>query len=60
VLRVAADRTDIAAVVALIPMVDGLAAGRPRAGDAHARELLKATALGIRTGRVASRAAARC
>lgn len=52
VLRAAADRPDVAAVVALIPMVDGIAAGRHALASHTPRELLRATALGVR-GRVA-------
>ena len=35
VISAAAGRADVAAVVALTPLVDGLAAGRLRAGDPH-------------------------
>ncbi len=51
VFRAAADRTDVAAVVAMIPMVDGIAAGRHAFATHTPRELLRATALGVR-GRV--------
>lgn len=52
VLRVAADRTDVAAVVAMVPMVDGLAAARLAAAQHAPSSLLRATGLGIK-GRVA-------
>ncbi|MGO4255394.1 alpha/beta hydrolase [Marmoricola sp. RAF53] len=55
VLRAAADRRDVAAVVALVPMVDGLAAARHATASHSPGELLKATALGIR-GKVGSKA----
>jgi pimeloyl-ACP methyl ester carboxylesterase len=55
VLRAAADRPDVAAVVALVPMVDGLAAARHATATHSAGELLRATARGIR-GRVVSKA----
>lgn len=47
VLSAAADRTDIAAVVSVVPMVDGLAAGLHATKSHTPRELLKATGLGI-------------
>jgi len=47
VLQVAAERADIAAVIAVVPMVDGLAAAR-HAMDSHApAELLRSTGRGI-------------
>lgn len=55
VLRAAADRSDVAAVVALIPMVDGLAAGRHALTSHPAGELLKATGRGI-AARIGTRA----
>lgn len=49
VLRVAAGRADIAAVIAVVPMVDGLAAAR-HALDSHApTELMRATGRGVRS-----------
>jgi pimeloyl-ACP methyl ester carboxylesterase len=51
VLRIAADRTDIAAVVSVVPMVDGLAAGRHAMATHTPAEMLRATGLGIK-GRV--------
>jgi pimeloyl-ACP methyl ester carboxylesterase len=47
VLSAAATRDDIAAVVALVPMVDGLAAARHATRSHTARELVRATGLGI-------------
>jgi len=55
VLRAAAERSDVAAVIALIPMVDGIAAARHALATHSPGELLKATARGIR-GRVGVRA----
>lgn len=52
VLRVASGRSDIAAVVAVVPMVDGLAAGRHALATHSPGEMLRATGRGIR-GRVA-------
>ncbi len=49
VLCAGADRPDVAAVVALIPMVDGIAAGRHALATHTSRELLRATALGVRS-----------
>jgi len=54
VLRAAADRTDVAAVVSLVPMVDGLAAAAHATATHRPGQLLRATARGIR-GRVSSR-----
>lgn len=54
VLRAAAERTDVAAVVAVVPLVDGLAAGLLAARQHRPTQLLRSTALGIR-GRVAGR-----
>ena len=47
VLSAAADRSDIAAVVAVVPMVDGLAAAVHATRSHSPGELLKATGLGI-------------
>ena len=47
VLQVAADRGDIAAVIAVVPMVDGLAAMRHALAAHGPLSLLKATATGI-------------
>lgn len=47
VLSAAAGRHDIAAVVALIPMVDGVAAGVHATKSHKTRELVRATGLGI-------------
>ncbi|MEZ0578411.1 alpha/beta hydrolase [Nocardioides sp. MH1] len=55
VLRAAADRADVAAVVALVPMVDGVAAAVHAKATHSTSELLRATGRGIR-GRVAARA----
>lgn len=55
VLSAAADRTDIAAVISVVPMVDGLAAGLHATKSHTARELLKATGLGIASKVSASR-----
>lgn len=55
VLRAAADRADVAAVVSLIPMVDGIAAARHALETHSVGEMVKATARGIR-GRVGVRA----
>jgi pimeloyl-ACP methyl ester carboxylesterase len=55
VLRAAADRDDVAAVVALVPMVDGVAAALHAKATHSTGELLRATARGIR-GRVSSAA----
>lgn len=49
VLCAGADRPDVAAVVALIPMVDGIAAGKHALATHTPAELLKATALGVRS-----------
>jgi fermentation-respiration switch protein FrsA (DUF1100 family) len=54
VLRAAADRDDVAAVVAVVPMVDGLAAARHALASHTPRALLAATGAGLR-----ARAAAR-
>ncbi|MCW2856711.1 MAG: alpha/beta hydrolase [Marmoricola sp.] len=54
VLRAAASRSDVAAVISVVPMVDGLAAGLHAIGSHQPAELLRATGRGIR-GRVASR-----
>ncbi|WP_183095698.1 alpha/beta hydrolase [Nocardioides stalactiti] len=55
VLRAAADRTDVAAVVSVVPMVDGLAAARHATATHSTGELLRATGRGIRS-RVSARA----
>jgi pimeloyl-ACP methyl ester carboxylesterase len=49
VLQVAAERTDVAAVIAVVPMVDGLAAARHALGSHSPSELLRSTGLGIRS-----------
>ncbi|WP_211318804.1 alpha/beta hydrolase [Nocardioides silvaticus] len=54
VLRAAADRDDIAAVVSVVPMVDGLAAALHATASHTPGELLRSTARGIR-GRLVSR-----
>ena len=53
VLTAAADRDDVAAVVSLTPLVDGLAAGRLAARHHKPATMLRSTAAGIRS-RVAS------
>ncbi len=55
VLRAAADRSDVAAVVALVPMVDGLAAAVHATATHTPGQLLRSTFRGIR-GRMASKA----
>ncbi|CAM3495704.1 alpha/beta fold hydrolase [Nocardioides dubius] len=54
VIRAAAERDDIAAVVAVVPMVDGRAAAVQAARVHRPTELLRATGRGIR-GRIAGR-----
>ena len=49
VLQVAAERTDVAAVIAVVPMVDGLAAARHALHSHSPGELLRSTGLGIRS-----------
>lgn len=49
VLQVAADRQDVAAVIAVVPMVDGRAAARHALASHSPAELLRSTALGIRS-----------
>ncbi len=49
VLCAGADRPDVAAVVSLIPMVDGIAAGRHALATHTPAELARATALGVRS-----------
>jgi pimeloyl-ACP methyl ester carboxylesterase len=49
VLRVAAERTDIAATVSVVPMVDGLAAAKHALASHRPAELLRATGLGLRS-----------
>lgn len=55
VLRAAADRPDVAAVVAVVPMVDGLAAAKHALASHSPADMLKATVRGIR-GRASSAA----
>jgi len=54
VLRAAVDRADVAAVVAVVPMVDGLAAARHALASHSPAALLAATGTGIRA-RIATR-----
>lgn len=54
VLTAAAGRDDVAAVVAVVPMVDGLAAARHAWGSHRPTDLLRATGRGIR-GRASTR-----
>lgn len=54
VLSVAAARQDIAAVVAVVPMVDGLAAAKHAMASHKPSQLLRSTGLGIRS-RIAER-----
>jgi pimeloyl-ACP methyl ester carboxylesterase len=49
VFSAAAGRDDVAAVVAVVPMVDGLAAARHALASHGKSELLRATALGVRS-----------
>jgi fermentation-respiration switch protein FrsA (DUF1100 family) len=49
VFSAAAGRTDVAAVVAVVPMVDGLAAARHALASHTAGDLVRATALGLRS-----------
>lgn len=49
VLQVAAGRTDVAAVVALTPLVDGLAAARHAVGHHTPSTLLRSTVSGVRS-----------
>ena len=49
VLQVAGERSDIAAVISVVPMVDGLAAARHALASHRPRQLLQSTALGIRS-----------
>ena len=49
VLTAGAGRDDVAAVVALTPLVDGLAAGRHALASHSGGELLRSTALGVRS-----------
>ena len=49
VLSVAAGHDDVAAVVAAVPLVDGLAAGRHAFASYPARQIARSTALGIRS-----------
>ncbi|HWU31613.1 MAG TPA: alpha/beta hydrolase, partial [Marmoricola sp.] len=55
VLRAAADRQDVAAVISVVPMVDGIAAAQHALAVHKPTEMLKATVLGIR-GRIAAKA----
>lgn len=54
VLRAAADRDDVAAVISVVPMVDGVAAAVHATATHSTGELLRATARGIR-GRISTR-----
>jgi len=54
VLEAAAGRSDVAAVISLTPLVDGVAAGRHALASHRPTELLRSTVAGVR-GRVASR-----
>lgn len=47
VLHVAADRPDVAAVIAMTPLTSGLAAGRASIGSRGVSTALRATALGV-------------
>lgn len=59
VLRVAAERTDIAAVIALTPMTSGLAAGRTAIGSPNdVLTAMRWTATGLRSKVVAARGGA--
>lgn len=49
VLQVAAERSDVAAVIAVVPLVDGLAAARHALASHTPGQLLRATGLGIRS-----------
>ena len=49
VLAAAAHRSDVAAVIALTPLVDGLAAGRLAARNHRPSALLRSTAAGVRS-----------
>ena len=49
VLAVAAGRDDVAAVVSLTPLVDGVAAGRHALATHTLREILRSTAAGLRS-----------
>jgi pimeloyl-ACP methyl ester carboxylesterase len=49
VLTAAAGRDDVAAVVSVVPLVDGLAAGRHALGSHTGREIARSTALGLRS-----------
>ncbi|RMI34910.1 alpha/beta hydrolase [Nocardia stercoris] len=48
-LSVAADRTDVCAVVAAVPLVNGMAAGRVALAQVGARAVVKSTLTGIRS-----------
>jgi len=58
VLSAAADRDDVAAVVAAVPLVDGLAAARHAFASYPGRQIARSTVLGIgsRIGRLGGRA----
>jgi len=49
VLQVAAERSDVVAVVSVVPMVDGLAAARHALASHTPGQLLRSTGLGIRS-----------
>lgn len=49
VLAAGADRSDVAAVVSLTPLVDGLAAGRHALGSHPPSAMLRSTAAGVRS-----------
>jgi pimeloyl-ACP methyl ester carboxylesterase len=49
VLEAAADRRDVAAVVSLTPLVDGLAAGRHALASHRPSELVRSTVVGVRS-----------
>lgn len=55
VLSAAAGRSDVAAVISVVPLVDGLAAGRHALASHSPADMLRTTALGIQ-GRLAARA----
>lgn len=49
VLQVASERSDIAAVISVVPLVDGLAAARHAVASHRPRQLLQSAALGVRS-----------
>ena len=59
VLEAAADRDDVAAVVSLTPLVDGLAAGRHALASHKPSEMLRSTVAGRALAGVHRRSAAR-